>query len=324
MFSLKRLSWSSVFAGVLISMVILISLNLLGLGIGLSSIDPKTEENPTAGLGTGSAIWYFVSTLVALFIGGWIAGRLAPVRRSFDGIIHGLLTWSVITLITFYLLTSAIGGILGGAGRIIGSTMRTVGNVAGKGIEAAAPVVGDKLKEEGINLNSLKSEAETLLRQTGKSELQPKNLSKEASQAKNTAENTADQIGNNPQQSDEQLDGLFDRLRKQGDGVVSEVDKEAMVNVIMARTGKSRAEATIVADNWIATYKKAAAEWQQTKKEAEAKAREVADKAADTASTAAIIGFFGLLLGAIVSAFGAKMGSDRKRYPDTIDGNVAV
>mgnify|MGYP000988866780 CR=1 FL=1 len=324
MLSLKRVSWSSVFAGVLIALVMMIGLNLLGLGIGLSTIDPTTEEKPAAGLGIGSGIWYFISTLASLFTGGWIAGRLSPVRRSFNGIIHGLLTWSVITMITFYLLTSTIGNILGGAGRLVGGTLRTVGNVAGKGIEAAAPMVGDKLKEEGINLNSLKADAEKLLRQTGKPELQPENLSKDANQAKNMAENTAGRVGNNPQQSDEQLESLWEKLRKQGDGVVSEVDKEAMVNVIMARTGKSRAEATVVADNWIATYKETAAKWQQTKKEAEVKAREVAEKAAHTASKAAIIGFFALLFGAAAAAFGARMGSDPKRYPSDDDRTATV
>ncbi|MCK8494731.1 hypothetical protein M0L20_22875 [Spirosoma sp. RP8] len=49
----KRISWSAVFAGVLVAIVSQLLLSLLGLGIGLSTIDPETEQNPTAGLGTG-------------------------------------------------------------------------------------------------------------------------------------------------------------------------------------------------------------------------------------------------------------------------------
>jgi hypothetical protein len=95
----------SVFAGVLIAIVIQLALSLLGIGIGLSTVDPMTENNPVAGLGTGSAVWYALSSLIALFAGGWVAGRLAQTPRLFDGIIHGLLAWSLVTLLTFYFLT---------------------------------------------------------------------------------------------------------------------------------------------------------------------------------------------------------------------------
>lgn len=108
---MKRISWSAVFAGVLVAIVTQMLLTLLGLGIGLSTIDPVTERNPTAGLGTGSAIWYIISSLLALFLGGWVAGRLASAPRLFDGIIHGVLTWCLVTLLTVYFLTTAIGGI---------------------------------------------------------------------------------------------------------------------------------------------------------------------------------------------------------------------
>ncbi|RYE12040.1 MAG: hypothetical protein EOP45_23580, partial [Sphingobacteriaceae bacterium] len=253
-----------------------ITLSLLGLGIGLSTIDPKTEADPTAGLGIGSAIWYIVSNLIALFAGGWIAGRLTQARRPFDGMIHGLLTWSILTMATLYLLTSTIGSVLGGAGRLLGNTLSVAGNVAGKGIEAAAPAVGDKLKEEGINIDNLKQQAETLLRQTGKPALQPGALSNQATAATNTASNAASNVAANPQQSDNQLDGLLDNLKNRADGVTSQVDKDAMVNVIVARTGKSQAEASQIADNWIATYKQSAAKWEQTKKEAADKARDIA------------------------------------------------
>ena len=130
--SIKRISWAAVFAGVLIAVVIQITLSLLGIGIGLSTVDARTEENPVQGLGVGSAIWYVVSSLIALFAGGWVAGRLSRTNQEFDGAIHGLLTWSIVSLLTLYFVTTAIGGILGGVGRLVGSTMGAVGNVAQK------------------------------------------------------------------------------------------------------------------------------------------------------------------------------------------------
>ena len=317
--AVKRISWGSVFAGVLIAIVIQIALSLLGIGIGLSTVDPKTEQNPTAGLGLGTAIWYIITSLLALFAGGWIAGRLAPSRRLFDGIIHGILAWSLVTLITLYFLTTTIGSILGGVGRLVGNTLGVVGNVAGQGVQAAAPAIKDALQNQGVDLSSLKQQATTLLRQTGKAGLQPGALSRQADAAGSQVSNSAADAASDPQQTDTEVGGLIDRLLGQGKGVASQVDKEAVVNVIVARTGKSREEASQIADNWVATSKQAAAKWEQTKQEAEAKARDLADQTAKAASTAAILTFISLLLGAVVTGYGAKKGTDSKENISSLD-----
>ncbi|HVG41237.1 MAG TPA: hypothetical protein VM888_06470 [Chitinophagaceae bacterium] len=60
--SFISISWGSVFAGVLIAIVIQLAFN--SLGFGLSTVDPKTESNLTAGLGTGTAIWYIITCLM--------------------------------------------------------------------------------------------------------------------------------------------------------------------------------------------------------------------------------------------------------------------
>ncbi|WP_205514049.1 hypothetical protein [Longitalea arenae] len=308
--SVKRISWAAVFAGVLIAVVIQITLSLLGIGIGLSTVDPKTEENPVQGLGIGTAIWYVVSSLIALFTGGWVAGRLSRTNQEFDGAIHGLLTWSIVSLLTLYFVTTAIGGILGGVGRLVGNTLGVVGNVAQRGVEAAGPEIRQQL--QNVDMNKLKSEATLLLRQTGKAELQPGALEERAKQSADNAGNTAGNIGAAPQYTDAQVEGLLGQLFAEGKDVAQEVDRTAVVNVIVARTGKSRAEAEQIADNWITASKQASAKVQQMKQQAEAKARQVADDAADAASTAAILAFVSLLLGAGVAYFGAKKGTESK------------
>jgi hypothetical protein len=308
--SVKRISWAAVFAGVLIAVVIQITLSLLGIGIGLSTVDPKTEENPVQGLGVGSAIWYVVSSLIALFTGGWVAGRLSRTNQEFDGAIHGLLTWSIVSLLTLYFVATAIGGILGGVGRLVGNTLNVVGNVAQKGVEVAAPEIRQQLGN--VDMNRLKNEATLMLRQTGKPELQPAALENRANQSVDRAETTTGNVAAAPQYTDAQVDGLLGQLFTGGKDVAKEVDRNAVVNVIVARTGKSRAEAEQIADNWIAASKQAAAKIEREKQEAEARARQIADDAADAASTAAILAFVSLLLGAGVAYFGAKKGTESK------------
>ena len=81
-------------------------LNLLGMGLGFGSIDPAQEASPLAGLGAASIIFLIIVSLIALFAGGWTAGRLAGIPRRFDGAVHGFVAWGVATLLSFYLPTS--------------------------------------------------------------------------------------------------------------------------------------------------------------------------------------------------------------------------
>lgn len=114
-----RISWGAVFAGAVVALVTQLTLSILGIAIGASSIDPLTEQNPVAGIGTETGIWFVITSLLALFAGGWVAGRLAGVPRATDRLLHGILTWSLATLVTFYLLTTAIGGLIGGTANIL-------------------------------------------------------------------------------------------------------------------------------------------------------------------------------------------------------------
>ncbi|RZK92450.1 MAG: hypothetical protein EOO62_33135, partial [Hymenobacter sp.] len=114
MVAAQRISWGAILAGAVLALVLQLALSLLGLGIGLGTIDPLTEQKPVAGIGIGAAIWWVVSMLILLCLGASVASRLAGMPRPTDGMLHGLLTWSVVTLLTFYLLTTAVGRIIGG------------------------------------------------------------------------------------------------------------------------------------------------------------------------------------------------------------------
>ena len=89
-------------------------LSLLGAGIGLGTVDATAGTTPNAStLGIGAGLWWVISSVVALGAGGYVAAWLAGIELRFDGVLHGLVTWGIATLVTLYLLTSAIGGIIG-------------------------------------------------------------------------------------------------------------------------------------------------------------------------------------------------------------------
>lgn len=91
---LRRLSWGAIIAGAFVTMAIFATLQILGAGIGLSSID-LTGREVTSGrsLGIGAAVWWLIAGLISLFIGGWVAGRFALLPNKLDRMLHGLTTW---------------------------------------------------------------------------------------------------------------------------------------------------------------------------------------------------------------------------------------
>jgi hypothetical protein len=135
--SLRRISWGAIIGGAVAAISILLLLNLLGVGIGASTIDPMEGDQPGKGMAIGAGIWFILSFLVALAVGGWASGRLLGVPNRKDGMLHGFITWGVTSMVLLWALTSAIGGLIGGATSILGRTA----TLAGKGAKSAAPAV---------------------------------------------------------------------------------------------------------------------------------------------------------------------------------------
>jgi hypothetical protein len=129
----RYVSWGAILAGAVLTVATQLLLSLLGAGIGLVALGntENADADTATGFGIGAGVWWLVSSLISLFIGGLAAGRLARVSQSTDGIFHGLLVWSVATLFSIYLLTTA-------ASALIGGTFSTLNNY----LESGRPIPG--------------------------------------------------------------------------------------------------------------------------------------------------------------------------------------
>jgi hypothetical protein len=304
----KRVSWAAVFAGVVVILCVQLGLSLLGVGIGASTINPLTEKSPAAGLGVGSGIWLIVSTLIALYVGGLVAGRLAGMPRRLDGSLHGILAWGLATLATAYILTASVAGLIGGAANMIGHGAAAVG----QGLSSAAPqvasVVRNELAEQGIDLTSIKNEAMQILRQTGKPALQPRNLAAQANTAARQAKGAAVSAAQAPGNAGDELSAMIDRVFSEGRTTLDAADKQALVNVLVARTDMTAAQASATVDRWQQAAQSAQAQLTRARDAAEQKSREVADAAAKGLARGAIWSFVAMVLGAGAAALGGAQG----------------
>jgi len=325
----RRISWGAIFAGVVIALVVQLVLGILGIGIGASTIDPLTEGNPVSGVGVGAGIWFAVSLLIALFAGGYVAGRLAGIPHRQDGLLHGLLTWGLTTLLTFYLLTTTVGGLIGGTARVLGRGL----SAAGTGIAAVAPTVadaagnaaqavGDQVQGTGdLDLSELQQQVEGILNQAG---VDTSAVSGAISETISTAQQlseTVSEVADDPQ-SREELAALIQRIATNGGETFSEADQQELTNFIVERGGRSPAEAEELVNELEQTYQAARAQAQETGAQAQAAgqaalanaeqtAREAGQAAADGVASAALWTFVGLLLSAAAAAYGGYLATQR-------------
>lgn len=138
---ISHISWGAILAGTIIVLVIQLMLAMLGLGIGLQAFNPV--ENPSAELGIGALIWWIVSAIIALFLGGWVASKLSGIQTRVDGMLHGVVTWGLASLVAFFLFTTTVGTVIGGGMSVFsgaaGNVAPELREQAKKGLEQVLP-----------------------------------------------------------------------------------------------------------------------------------------------------------------------------------------
>ncbi|MCA1452719.1 PhnA-like protein [Bradyrhizobium sp. BRP22] len=143
---LNEISWGAVFAGATIALVMQMILNMIGIGVGLSTVDVAAGDTPSAGsLSIGAGIWWVISGIVAAAIGGYIAGRLSGKASHTTTAYHGLIAWAVSTLIVVYLLSSAASGLIGGALSTASSALGGAGKAVGGSVQTAVQTAAPSL-----------------------------------------------------------------------------------------------------------------------------------------------------------------------------------
>jgi hypothetical protein len=99
-----RISWSAIIAGVAIAGGTWLLVQLFGFGAGLSMVERVSMNR----VGFATIALTFLAPILALFVGGVVAGRGALTFRPSDAIVHGAVTWGI-TVIGALLMVGSIG-----------------------------------------------------------------------------------------------------------------------------------------------------------------------------------------------------------------------
>lgn len=340
-FDARRASWGSIFGGVFTVLSISLLLSLLATALGFGVIDPLSDQ-PFEGVGTAFGIGSAVALLVALALGGFVAGRLAG--RS--GFAHGFLVWSTSLLLAAVLSSLAIGSAARLAGGAIGSVFSAAGSVvstagsaaasAGSGIASGIGSLAERIAEEldidtsDIDGEQVERAVADVLRDTGADSLQPEYLEDQLQAAQADVRRAARRLTSSPTDFDRITRELTASLQARVDEIGQDADRDAVVNALAANTDMSRAEAEELTDRLIARFediRETASErlddLQDRIEEArvqlaeyEQRAREQAAAATDAIARSALWAFFALLIGALVAGGAGLLGSRSRVHED--------
>lgn len=324
-----RVSWGSVFGGVMTVLAISILLSILSSSIGLYMFDPLSEH-PTSGIGTSIGIWTAIALIISMIMGGFIAGKLAGV----DGMIHGFLVWATSLIAAVILgIIVTIGAakltmnVLGSVTSLVGNVVSGVGSAAGSGISAlsdkAEDLFGDIDFQTDSTENQIPQNIRKILTQSGVKELQPAYLQKQMQAVKTDLGKSVKKIVANPEDADNIINNFLNRLQKRADNITDNVDRNDLARAIANNTNMTKAEANETIDQYMdiinnATnqakeqienlkqdLQDAAQEWKEMKHQALV----AADEATDAAARSALISFFAILIAAILASVAGAFGS---------------
>lgn len=272
-----RVSWGSIFAGVVTALGLWILLYAFGLALGLSTMNPQDVGSAkSSGIFTG--IWSLLSPLIALFVGGIVAGRCAGVQTRASGGIHGLVMWGLTTLVGLWLLGNLVSAVAGGLFSVGKSAAQATGAAVSAGASQSGSL-GRVARSFGLDANDALRPVNERLRAEGKPEVTAAQLEAATKDVVRTAV-------------------------RQG-----RLDREVLVGSIAEQTALSRADAEDVADRVEAQFNAAQGKAGQVAQQVQTGALQAAD-----VTGKALWGVFGaLFLGLISAILGGTLGVNKSQ-----------
>ncbi len=278
-------SWGAILAGAAAAISLSILLLALGSGLGFAAISPWANRGASvATVAISGAIWLIVTQWLSSAIGGYLAGRLRhrwlathQHEAFFRDTAHGLVTWSVATIVVVVVASGAVSSLGSGLARAGGAAAgmgAQVGMESGHSMMPPGPGAGPG----GDQMYG----ADKLFR-SGPS----------AMPASGAGSGTGARMG----PDNYRMEAMHIASSAAASGDVSDEDRAYLASVVAAKTGVSTDEAQKRVDAFIAQVKDTAA-----------KAKAAADEARKAAAQAAIYTALAMLIGAFIASISAALG----------------
>jgi hypothetical protein len=309
---LQHVSWGAIFLGLVVAIGFQILLGLLGIGIGLVSVDPTDPAGSIGAWTIGTSIYVVVVQIISLFLGGYAAARLAPAITSQSAIFHGVSIWALTMIAAVWLSATTIGLAVSG----VTSAVTGIGSMAGQAVQAVVPnninlgvpqinfqdlpqPVQQTLRNNNITPQALQQELRSAYRQVV-SQQEQQQIRQELQQA---AQRILTSPGNAMQDIEKTINDIFGKQ-----GVLSQQDMQEMKSILQNRLNLSEQDMNQIANQLQQTAQQAQQQAVQALQNAKQQSLQAAEAVASQVGKVALWVFVASLLGLIAAVFGGKKG----------------
>jgi hypothetical protein len=274
---LSGVSWPAVIGGAFTAAAVSLILLALGSGFGLASISPWSGSGASVTTFTiVGGIWLIVTQWLASGVGGYVTGRL---RTKWAGLhTHEVFFRDTANGLIMWAVAAVIGAVMlaSAASAVVSGTAHMVGTVAGGTTAGAAQGAAQSAVGRGAGAADPNAYFVDNLFRTDRA---------------------------SPNTSDAEIKAESARILANGlrNGEVSSSDRTYLAQLIAARTGLSQADAEKRVDAVLAQAK-----------EAESKARQLADTARKEGAYASIFTALSMLIGAFIACAAAALGGQQR------------
>lgn len=298
---LTRINWTGVLAGVAVGVVTQLALSALGVAVGAANADSAR------GLATGTVIWLGVSLLLSALLAGLTAARASGYLTPAQGRFNGLITGTLLALLTTLVLSNALTAGFRTASNILGSAANAASQ-AGNAATNSGATQSDPVQNV---LNGLDEQEIGQIIGESAPELSEEQSTAATRVVSGIVQRASRDLGRNLND----VSSLDDFVKNRLDNITSALSGEDFVNRLQ-RQGLSAAEAQTTAD----AISKRATEVRKQAEEAAAATERIARKTASTAAWGFLLAL-GLILGA--STLGGGMGADLPKSGVVANGRDA-
>ncbi len=280
------ISWAAVLGGMAVSIAVQVALAEACIAAGLSLYTPFDPASSPGKAGAVAAIAGLVCAVLALFLGGWVAGRLAHYQSRVVAALHGTLVWALGALIAGALIATALGMLAGGAMSMVG-----------EGLKGAATAVPAIAQIAAPSWDEIRKQVQDGVAKANAAAAPGSNDTRFADQAR---------LG-------ELLTNSFTIDGAKG---LPDDQRNELTGLLSSQLGISREAAQKALAQWQSTWKQAVDKYTAAKQEAEDKAKAAAVAARDYTMRAAAAGFALMLIGAAAATVGGLCGAAVNRRRD--------
>ena len=105
--------WSGIWVGALAALATALIIGLVAIALGAHQMSPTPRIANWRDVGLGGLIFAVIGAFFAGVVGGWVATRIAGIRRAEPAALHGAIVWLVGVPITLLLAALGAGTFLG-------------------------------------------------------------------------------------------------------------------------------------------------------------------------------------------------------------------